>query len=409
MATFDSAHDPGVRREPLRFSVVLPVLLALLTTLGLRPGPSAAQTGVVLAAHVGSSTAAPGGVMVGLGGEVREGLWGVRAAGAVDAAGTALAPILPATDRTTSGAWSGDLDLGMNVGRIPYVGALFGGSDPTVFLGAGLAGVGTVDPEGRNGRSLVPTWSWGARGGLPVTSWLSLEVEARHRETFSAVEPERYPVRSSWEYRAGLALRFGGASARPATLPRGSRATRPATRDARRDASAEEVADRTIRTAERYIGTPYRWGGESPAEGFDCSGFVQYVFAEHGIALPRVSRDQARAGRALPPSLSGIARGDLLFFARNGSTVDHVAIYAGDGRIVHSSSSGAGVRYDDLSGDRGRWYVEHLVAVRRVIGDDAIRAAVPGGQGAGTRRALPLDEAFEALEAARGDDAPPPS
>ncbi|HEX6587554.1 MAG TPA: NlpC/P60 family protein, partial [Longimicrobiales bacterium] len=135
-------------------------------------------------------------------------------------------------------------------------------------------------------------------------------------------------------------------------------------------------------------------------------------YGRHGISLPRVSRDQAHAGRALPTSLAGIARGDLLFFAGDGRTVSHVGIYAGDGMMLHSSSSGRGVRYDDLRGSRGGWYVNHLVGVRRVIEDgwyplesmyadaDDAGATMPG-------RALPLDDAFDALVGDHGDEDAP--
>ena len=106
------------------------------------------------------------------------------------------------------------------------------------------------------------------------------------------------------------------------------------------------------------------YGGSTP-KGFDCSGLVQYVYAHEGVNLPRTSRQMAGAGIAIDRSPRAMAVGDLLLFAQGG-TVSHVAIYAGSGRIIHSSSSGKGVRYDDLSTQRGQWYADHLVAVRRV-------------------------------------------
>lgn len=392
-------------RGALRLAFVVGASVAM------RPAPASSQTGFVLAGHVGSSPAAPGGVMLDGAMELQQGLWGLRFGVGMDASGTALGSVLSASG-TSSGAWTSDVDAGLNVARIPYVGVLFGGSEPSAFLGAGMAGVSSTDPEsGARSSTVVPVWSYGARAGVPLASWLRFELEARRRETFGEVSPAVYPAGAAWEYRAGLALRFGGrAPVRPFSGARRPSTTRVGSDDVRRAASAEEVADRTIRTGERYIGIGYRWGGDSPSEGFDCSGFVQYVYREQGVELPRVSRDQARAGHALPTRLEGLARGDLLFFAQGGPTVDHVAIYAGDGRILHSSSSGRGVRYDDLSGNRGRWYVEHLVAVRRVIGGDAV---VPSGsitaeQDLPSARRLPLDEAFEAITEERGDAAPPP-
>jgi cell wall-associated NlpC family hydrolase len=385
----------------------------------LRPAPAAAQTGFIVAGHLGSSAAAPGGTMVDVAGEVHQGLVGMRFGVGMDAAGTPLGSIVSAGEET-SGVWSSDADLGLNLGRIPYMDVLFGRTNPTVFLGGGLAGVSSTDAEsGDRSSTLVPTWNYGARGTLPLTSWLGVELEARHRTTFGDVDATEYPSREGWEYRAGLALRFGGRSAsRTLPAPRGgstsggrSTSARLPTRDEVRSEDAEEIADRAIRTADGFLGTRYRWGGDSPSEGFDCSGFVQYVFRQHGITLPRVSRDQARAGRALETSVNGLARGDLLFFAQGGPTVDHVAIYAGDGRIIHASSSGRGVRYDQLTGDRGRWYVQHLVAVRRVIGAEAVvpRQIAPSDADLpDARRAMPLDEAFDALLAERGDAAPPP-
>ena len=115
------------------------------------------------------------------------------------------------------------------------------------------------------------------------------------------------------------------------------------------------------------MGTPYRWGGDTPDEGFDCSGFVRYVFARNNVWLPRVSRDQARAGDRVTPVLSTLREGDLLFFAGRDGVIDHVAIYAGNGRIIHSSASRGAVAYDRLDSSRGSWYRDNLVAVRRVI------------------------------------------
>lgn len=395
--------------------------LAVLVLGAAAPAPAAAQTTAAIAGHVGRSAAAPGSAMLGIAGEVGQGPIALRTGVGMDAAGTPFAPMISGADNTT-GVWTADADIGLDFGRLPILDRLIGRWHPTAFVGAGVAGVSTAaQPGGEDRTSVVPTWSWGGRAGVPIIGPLSFEGELRRRATIDDESPEDYPVADEWEYRVGLALRFGGGGPRASTTRapgprrgssgRGTRtiATRPID-DTRRAASAAEIADRTIQLGERYIGTPYVWGGESP-DGFDCSGFVQYVYRRQGIELPRVSRDQAHAGRALPTSLSGIARGDLLFFASDGRNVSHVGIYAGDGRMLHSSSSGRGVRYDDLGAGRGGWYVNHLVGVRRVIEDgwyplddmyasDDASTTMP-------ERALPLDDAFGALVGDSGDEDAP--
>jgi cell wall-associated NlpC family hydrolase len=120
-----------------------------------------------------------------------------------------------------------------------------------------------------------------------------------------------------------------------------------------------------LRTADSYRGVRYVWGGNTPSEGFDCSGFTKYVFAKHHLMLPRTSREQSRVGTAVPAELRALRPGDLMFFAEPGEAISHVAIYAGDGRIIHSSSSLGGVGYTDLN-TGGEWFVAYFVAARRV-------------------------------------------
>ena len=121
-----------------------------------------------------------------------------------------------------------------------------------------------------------------------------------------------------------------------------------------------------LRTADSYRGVKYVWGGNTPREGFDCSGFTKYVFAKNGIALPRTSREQVRAGRAVAPDFRALRPGDLMLFAEPGEAISHVAIYAGNGRIIHASSSVGGVGYTDLNRG-GDWFVAYFVAARRIL------------------------------------------
>lgn len=92
--------------------------------------------------------------------------------------------------------------------------------------------------------------------------------------------------------------------------------------------------------AKQFLGNPYVYGGTSPTNGADCSGFTQSVFAHFGITTGRSSRDQAAQGKEI--SMSAIQPGDLLFYA-SGSYINHVAIYIGDGKIIHSSNPTTGI------------------------------------------------------------------
>ncbi len=126
-------------------------------------------------------------------------------------------------------------------------------------------------------------------------------------------------------------------------------------------AAGETVAE----TAIGWVGVPYRNGGSDPS-GFDCSGFVQYVFGELGIRLPRGVEEQLRAGRHVGEDV--IAAGDLVFFATTGTGASHVGIASGPDAFVHSPSTGGQVRVDRLSAPY--WSKRFLEARRIVTGSD---------------------------------------
>jgi cell wall-associated NlpC family hydrolase len=107
---------------------------------------------------------------------------------------------------------------------------------------------------------------------------------------------------------------------------------------------------RIVQIAFRYRGTPYRWAGSSPS-GFDCSGFVMYVYGRIGVGLPHNSFQLWRVGKSV--ARKGLQAGDIVFF--NG--LSHVGIYIGHGRFIHSPHSGEVVRVQRLWGSRyGRTY-----------------------------------------------------
>jgi len=113
-----------------------------------------------------------------------------------------------------------------------------------------------------------------------------------------------------------------------------------------------------IATAKEYIGTPYLWGGITPA-GFDCSGFVQYVFAHNGIMLQRVSSDQSKNGNEV--TYGNLMPGDLVFFSMNeNGVVSHVGLYIGNDQFIGSENSG--VRIVTLD----QYWVARFVVARSV-------------------------------------------
>lgn len=106
-----------------------------------------------------------------------------------------------------------------------------------------------------------------------------------------------------------------------------------------------------IKTAEKFIGTKYRYGGSDP-RGFDCSGFTSYVFKQNSLELPRSAGAQFKGG--IRVAINRAKAGDLVFFRISGSNISHVGIYAGDFRFIHAPSSGKRVRYDDIRKDYWR-------------------------------------------------------
>jgi murein DD-endopeptidase len=111
--------------------------------------------------------------------------------------------------------------------------------------------------------------------------------------------------------------------------------------------------------AAALIGTPYHFGGADGA-GFDCSGLVLYVHERVGLSIPRTAAEQQHA--AQPVAAGQLEPGDLVFFHIHKRSVDHVGIYAGDGRFIHAPRAGVAVRYSDLAHG---FYARHLAGAGR--------------------------------------------
>ena len=115
-----------------------------------------------------------------------------------------------------------------------------------------------------------------------------------------------------------------------------------------RQQATTPAAAAAIRAALDQLGTPYVWGGTSPA-GFDCSGLTQWAYAHAGVILPRVAQDQYDSTPKVPAG-APLTPGDLLFFGDGPTTVDHVGIYLGNGRMVDAPHTGAVVRVEPIAG-----------------------------------------------------------
>lgn len=101
-----------------------------------------------------------------------------------------------------------------------------------------------------------------------------------------------------------------------------------------------------VQYAKQFVGNPYVWGGTSLTSGADCSGFTLSVFKKYGVSLPHHAASQAQMGKKV--SMSEIQPGDLVFYAKNGS-INHVAIYIGNGQVIHASSPKTGIKISSVN------------------------------------------------------------
>lgn len=137
---------------------------------------------------------------------------------------------------------------------------------------------------------------------------------------------------------------------------------------------ADLQRDSVVAVVRAQVGRRYRYGGEDPERGFDCSGLIRYVMSAFNLRLPRTAALQSLIGQPVPQDTSRLRPGDLLTFGK-GKRVTHVGIYVGNGRYVHASSVAGRVVESELTRPQSHlvraWY-----GVRRVLSGDSSAVAV---------------------------------
>lgn len=168
--------------------------------------------------------------------------------------------------------------------------------------------------------------------------------------TISAPEPPEGPSQFTPDEESLLhvAARVSSPARRRATAKTPSREESPPAQavEAAQGSQTGQTGDleSLIKTASAQLGKRYSFGGESPRQGFDCSGLSSYVYSKNGLDLPRSSREQYSQGA--PVERDKLRKGDLVFFGRKG--INHVGIYLDDGKFIHAASSGGAVKVGDL-------------------------------------------------------------
>lgn len=292
-------------------------------------------------------------------------------------------------------AWSVDADVIAEPFRqVQVLRQLLLGFSPYAFVGIGRYTANSNSTLGADSSHAV--WSYGVGVHHELVARVGFTAEARARRSLDDNSFMGGTFRNAIQYRMGLSVGLGGgvkkqqpipriiyrgpipgSSPAPASVPVSPSPT--ATSSSVDERAADALVPSLLDQAEALLNTRWRSGGTTPDEGFDAGGFVQYVFAQEDIPLPRLIRDLAQTGVYVQARPSAMRAGDLIFFSSDGgSPPDHVAIYAGHDRFVHASASGGGVLYDAFSdGARGNWFALHLVAVRRVPGTRNSDSRVP--------------------------------
>ena len=250
----------------------------------------------------------------------------------------------------------------------------FATSNLNMRTGAGTSyGVITVIPNGAKVEVLESANGWDKVVYNGNTGWAS----STYLSADSQTPPAAVTLYKSTKYNLNMRTGPGTGYARVLTIPAGAQvqvletsggwdkvvyngSTGWSSNEFLVEVSQSISGADVVNFAKTLLGVPYTWGGDSPSEGFDCSGFTKYVYAKFGITLPRVSGDQANYGTAVP--LAEMKPGDLIYFGN--SSVSHIGIYIGNNQMIHSPSAGKIVEIRDLT-----WHLNNyqIVGARRII------------------------------------------
>jgi len=255
----------------------------------------------------------------------------------------------------------------------PEITADLGGDRLAPYL---VAGTGLALDVGRS-VDIAAVWSAGAGLEVRPFDWLGIRAEARrfvedrHVRGFWSL---RENDRKGWQLSAGISVKWGGGPRGRSTpgraVPTPMPEPPPTPVDVPADADAPSLRAEVVQTAVSMMGEPYRWGGNDANGGFDCSGLIWYAYRAHGIDIPRVSRSQARVGSPVPTDVPHLLPGDILLFSDDPPRVTHVGLYVGNGRFIHSTSSGVGVGSLEPGSDNYEaWWLDRWLGARRIVGD----------------------------------------
>ena len=176
-----------------------------------------------------------------------------------------------------------------------------------------------------------------------LDGWVEIDLDSVDEEDGSTVDKAYISTRDNnveVRYALNEAIKFS-----PAEIAASNAASR---------------RSKVVNYALQFVGNPYVWGGTSLTKGVDCSGFTMKVMQQFGVSLPHYSGAQAKMGKKV--TSANMKPGDLIFYAGSGGTINHVAMYIGNGQVVHAASRKSGIKIST-------WNYRTPVAIRNVLGD----------------------------------------